>query len=281
VQEPLFSQELRKGLCSHLIVIKPSGDKFTYAKTWGKIEIVTPEWFWESLERKGTLSHASNEWITRSSSQAVYAFCARACRLTTSQHCCTHVALQEPGVSETNGGEGGGCLLCTECLDEEKYRVKEYKSVFFKDKPAPATTSLRERDHAKANGKSSSPKLGSGGSQGGPTTEAAQGQQLQRRDNGTSSCEVGLVEATRQSGGSRGAPEAAEVPWDSLFLSSCAVHLLGFAPMAKCVVQTLPTLSPVYAFIASANQGWRRFVQADLHHADGVDAGGWGWSGGA
>lgn len=113
-----------------------------------------------------------------------------------------------------------------------------------KDKPAPSTTSSRERDNVKANGKSSS--LGSGGSQGAPTTEAAQGQQLQRRDNGaagTSSREVGLVEATRQSGGSRGGPEA-EVPWGSLFLSSCAVHLLGFAPVAKCVVLTLLTLIP-------------------------------------
>lgn len=59
MEGPLFSQELRKGLCSHLIVIKPSGDKFTYAKTWGKIEIVTPEWFWESLERKGILTHSA------------------------------------------------------------------------------------------------------------------------------------------------------------------------------------------------------------------------------
>ena len=94
--------------------------------------------------------------------------------------------------------------------------MKEYKSVFFKDKPAPSTTSSRERDNAKANGKSSSQSLGAcGSSQGGPTTEAAQGQKLQRRDNGatgTSSREVGLVEATRQSGGSRGASEA-EVPW--------------------------------------------------------------------
>lgn len=112
MQELLFSQELRKGLCSHLIVIKPSGDKFTYAKTWGKIEIVTPEWFWESLERKGTLPHAGSESISLSSSQPVCSYRARACRLTTSQHCRTHAEPREPGVSETSGRvyivDGGG-----------------------------------------------------------------------------------------------------------------------------------------------------------------------------
>jgi hypothetical protein len=33
------------------------------------------------------------------------------------------------------------CTGTAECLDEQRYRVKEYQSVFFKEKPTPSTSS--------------------------------------------------------------------------------------------------------------------------------------------
>ena len=48
-----FTKELRKNDCTHLISVSAKGDKYHYAKEWRSVQIVTPQWFFDSLEKQG------------------------------------------------------------------------------------------------------------------------------------------------------------------------------------------------------------------------------------
>lgn len=45
-----YSGDLKVGECSHLVINKPVGEKYHYAKRW-KVQIVTSQWLFDSLDK--------------------------------------------------------------------------------------------------------------------------------------------------------------------------------------------------------------------------------------
>lgn len=45
-----YSGDLKVGECSHLVINKPVGEKYHYAKRW-KVAIVTSQWLFDSLDK--------------------------------------------------------------------------------------------------------------------------------------------------------------------------------------------------------------------------------------
>ena len=58
-----FNHKLIKDNCTHLVAIKPEGDKYIHAKSWMNVHIVKLDWIDECIRRKGITLYINTIYI--------------------------------------------------------------------------------------------------------------------------------------------------------------------------------------------------------------------------